>query len=79
MMSALFVEEITEETTGPEFERTCGSCGETKSTTEFYKDGTKPDGTIRYRRDCKQCYQVLRRQERDAKRVPKRTTKSRRK
>lgn len=66
MIQDLFVQEPSENL-GPELERTCGCCGETKPISEFYKDGTKPDGSVRYRRDCKQCYQTVRRQERAAK------------
>lgn len=40
--------------------RVCGTCGELKPVTEFYKDGKTRDGTIKYRRDCKACYKKTR-------------------
>ena len=36
--------------------RVCGTCGELKPVSEFYKDGKDNYGNIRYRRDCKDCY-----------------------
>lgn len=38
----------------------CGTCGELKPVTEFYKDGKTKDGKIKYRRDCKECYKRTR-------------------
>lgn len=35
--------------------RQCSCCGEMKPVSEFYKDGVR-NGKIRYRRDCKKCY-----------------------
>lgn len=43
-----------------EKERTCGTCMATKPNEEFYKDGKRPDGTYKYRRDCKDCYRITR-------------------
>ena len=40
--------------------RVCGSCGELKPVTAFYKDGKDRDGNIRYRRDCRDCYKKTR-------------------
>lgn len=40
--------------------RVCGSCGELKPVEAFYKDGKYPDGRIRYRRDCRDCYKKTR-------------------
>lgn len=34
----------------------CGTCGQLKPLSEFYKDGTTKDGKVKYRRDCKECY-----------------------
>lgn len=48
--------------------RTCGSCGERKSVSEFYKDGKDGDGNPKYRRDCKECYRIGRLKSRKAKR-----------
>jgi hypothetical protein len=41
-------------------ERVCGTCGERKPVECFYKDGKYPNGTTRYRRDCKECYKSTR-------------------
>lgn len=41
-------------------ERVCGTCGQKKPVTEFYKDGKNSKGETRYRRDCKDCYKVTR-------------------
>ena len=43
-----------------ETHRTCGICEELKPNSDFYKDGTYRDGTVKYRRDCKQCYKKSR-------------------
>lgn len=40
--------------------RVCGTCGELKPVSEFYRDGVDKDGSIKYRRDCKDCYKVTR-------------------
>lgn len=40
--------------------RVCGTCGELKPVSEFYKDGKDRKGNIRYRRDCKACYKHTR-------------------
>lgn len=40
--------------------RTCGECGESKTMDDFYKDGKNPDDSPRYRRDCKECYNIKR-------------------
>lgn len=40
--------------------RICGTCGELKPKTEFFKDGKNARGEVRYRRDCKQCYHEAR-------------------
>lgn len=40
--------------------RQCGTCGEVKPVSEFYKDGRDSKGNIRYRRDCKECYKMTR-------------------
>lgn len=40
--------------------RLCGCCGEIKPLDQFYKDGLNPDGTVKYRRDCKDCYKCTR-------------------
>ena len=40
--------------------RVGGSCGELKPVEAFYKDGKNRDGTIRYRRDCRDCYKKTR-------------------
>lgn len=40
--------------------RMCGTCNKLKPLVDFYKDGTNPDGTTRYRRDCKDCYKKTR-------------------
>ena len=38
----------------------CGTCGELKPLKDFYKDGKAKDGSIKYRRDCKECYKQTR-------------------
>lgn len=43
--------------------RVCGTCGQSKPVSEFYKDGTDKNGEAKYRRDCKECYKVTRMQE----------------
>lgn len=43
-----------------ETERVCGTCGELKPVSEFYKDGKDSYGKPRYRRDCKDCYKKQR-------------------
>ena len=40
--------------------RICSSCKDLKPLNEFYKDGTTPNGDIKYRRDCKVCYKQTR-------------------
>ena len=40
--------------------RVCGTCGELKPVSEFYKDGKDRNGNVRYRRDCKDCYKKTR-------------------
>lgn len=47
--------------------RVCGTCGQLKSVDNFYKDGKTPEGKVRYRRDCKECYKKTRMQEYKAK------------
>lgn len=47
--------------------RVCGTCGQLKPVDEFYKDGKAPEGKVRYRRDCKECYKKTRMQEYKAK------------
>ena len=47
--------------------RVCGTCGELKPVTDFYRDGKDKDGTPRYRRDCKECYKITRMREAAAK------------
>jgi hypothetical protein len=49
-------------------ERVCGTCGETKSLSEFYKDGKDKEGKTKYRRDCKECYRLTRLRARNMKR-----------
>lgn len=61
---AMTIEALTEV---PASSRICGSCEETKDLTEFYKDGTDPEGIVRYRRDCKECYKITRMQSAKAK------------
>lgn len=43
-----------------ETHRVCGTCGELKPVSEFYKDGLDSRGKVRYRRDCKDCYKKIR-------------------
>jgi len=45
-----------------ETHRTCGECRISKPLTEFYHDGKNSDGTAKYRRDCKECYNIKRKQ-----------------
>lgn len=40
--------------------RECTKCGETKKITEFPKNGKFPDGSTRWRNDCKVCYAIQR-------------------
>ena len=40
--------------------RVCGTCGELKPVSAFYKDGKDAHGNIRYRRDCRDCYKRTR-------------------
>ena len=47
--------------------RVCGTCGELKPVTDFYRDGKDKDGNPRYRRDCKECYKITRMREAAAK------------
>lgn len=47
--------------------RVCGTCGELKPVTDFYRDGKDKDGNPRYRRDCKECYKITRMHEAAAK------------
>jgi len=48
--------------------RTCGTCGEIKPLSEFYKDGKDKEGNVKYRRDCKDCYRITRLRARQMKR-----------
>ena len=43
-----------------ETHRVCGTCGELKPITEFYKDGVDKYGRQKYRRDCRICYKHTR-------------------
>lgn len=38
--------------------KVCGCCGKLKSISNFYRNGKGPSGRIRYRRDCKACYNL---------------------
>lgn len=40
--------------------RVCGTCGELKPVSAFYKDGKDSHGNVRYRRDCRDCYKKQR-------------------
>lgn len=40
--------------------RVCGTCGELKPVSAFYKDGKDSKGKVRYRRDCRDCYKKQR-------------------
>jgi hypothetical protein len=40
--------------------RVCGTCNNLLPLESFYKDGKNPDGSTRYRRDCKACYKNMR-------------------
>ena len=40
--------------------RVCGTCGELKPVSAFYKDGKDSHGNVRYRRDCRDCYKKTR-------------------
>ena len=53
---------------GDEMVRMCGTCGETKPLSEFYKDGKDKEGNVKYRRDCKDCYRITRLRARRMKR-----------
>jgi len=48
--------------------RVCSFCGESKPLEEFAKNGLDGEGTTRYRDDCKQCYNIRRRENRTSKR-----------
>lgn len=54
--------------------RVCGTCGELKPLSEFYRDGKDADGEPKYRRDCKQCYKDTRIQNAIVKAQNKRRT-----
>ena len=64
-ITELFIADMDTDT-----ERVCGTCGQRKPVTEFYKDG-KRNGKVRYRRDCKDCYKVTRVFERKTKKGDK--------
>lgn len=51
--------------------RVCGTCGELKPVSDFYKDGTDSNGKVRYRRDCKDCYKKQRIMDAKRKKVNK--------
>ena len=55
---ALFEETVYDryDEDGNIIERVCGVCGKLKPIESFYKNGSGPSGTPRYRRDCKSCY-----------------------
>ena len=42
--------------------KVCTFCGELKDIDGFAKNGIGPDGTVRYRDDCKICYNIRRRE-----------------
>lgn len=42
----------------------CGFCGELKDITEFARNGYDEGGNVRYRDDCKVCYNIRRRENR---------------
>lgn len=45
----------------------CAFCGQIKPLKEFPKDGKWPDGTQKYRQDCKTCYNIRRNENRTKK------------
>ena len=47
--------------------RRCAFCGELKPLTEFSRNGYNEDGSIAYRKDCKVCYNIRRRENRAKK------------
>lgn len=47
--------------------RYCVDCKEMLHYDDFYKDGRKSDGSVRYRRECKSCYSRKRAVERNMK------------
>ena len=51
--------------------RVCGTCGQSKPVSEFYKDGTDKDGKMKYSRDSKECYKVTRIQDASLKKKKK--------
>lgn len=58
-LTDLFVTEyVSEQDT--DTHRVCGTCGQLKPVSDFYKDGHDSHGKIRYRRDCKDCYKKTR-------------------
>lgn len=42
--------------------KTCSFCGKAMTLDNFARNGTNADGTIRYRDDCKTCYNIRRRE-----------------
>ena len=48
--------------------KVCTFCGELKDISMFAKNGVSPDGTIKYRDDCKVCYNIRRRENATKKR-----------
>lgn len=60
MIEQLFVEPDYIGSRDTDTQRVCGTCGQLKDVSEFYKDGRDSHGNIKYRRDCKECYKVTR-------------------
>lgn len=54
------IEELFIASKDTDTERVCGTCGQLKPVSDFYKDGRSSDGSTRYRRDCKDCYKKTR-------------------
>lgn len=42
--------------------RLCSFCGQLKPITDFSRNGKNPDGTARYRLDCRVCYNIRRKE-----------------
>lgn len=57
----------TEEVIDGQLHKTCTFCGEIKPINEFPKNGVDANGNVRYRDDCKTCYNIRRKENKNKK------------
>lgn len=61
-MYGTYTPTVTYDTDGKPLYKVCSFCGEEKPITEFSKNGVDSKGAVCYRDDCKECYNIRRRE-----------------